>query len=94
MAPPNKNGNVLIIGDSTNPASQQQFASQTPGAVTVEAVDLKDLTRFGRQFNVTGVDALLCLANFAQSIMTNVGPADLLRRVEIVRSGRARKLTQ
>uniref|UniRef100_E6PG82 UvrD-like helicase ATP-binding domain-containing protein n=1 Tax=mine drainage metagenome TaxID=410659 RepID=E6PG82_9ZZZZ len=89
--PPSKNGTVLIIGDSTNPASQQQFASQIPGAVTVEAVDLKDLTRFGRQFNGAGADALSCLASFAQSVMTNVGAADLLRRVETIRSGRARK---
>ena len=91
VAPPSKNGNVLIIGDSTKPASQQQFASQIPGAVTVEAVDLGDLTRFGREFNVSDGDALSCLANFAQSVMTNVGAADLLRRVETVRSGRARK---
>src|SRR5258708_25163515 len=36
---------VLIIGDSTNPASQHHFASQTPGAVTVEAVDLRVWSR-------------------------------------------------
>src|SRR5258707_7358896 len=36
---------VLIIGDSTNPASQRHFASQTPGAVTVEAVDLRVWSR-------------------------------------------------
>lgn len=91
VKPASKGGSVLIIGDSRNPASQQQFASQIPGAVTVEAVDLKDLVLFGWQFNVTGVDALERLAKFAQSVMTNVGASDLLRRVETLRSGRARK---
>jgi len=33
---PGRDPCVLIIGDSTSPVSQRQFASQTPGAVTVE----------------------------------------------------------
>jgi len=35
--------------------------------------------------------ALEHVANFAQELMTNVGAADLLRRVDTIRSGRARK---
>ena len=38
-SPPDDAGSVLIIGESTSPASQQKFASQIPGAVTVEAVE-------------------------------------------------------
>lgn len=43
-------GTVLVIGDSTNPTGQRLVASQTPGATAVEAVDLRDLTTFGRTF--------------------------------------------
>ena len=82
VRPPDGNGCVLIIGDSTNPDSQRQFASQTPGAVTVEAVDLKDLVSFARNFDLAAPDALERLAQFAQSVMTNVGAADLVRRVQ------------
>ena len=49
---PTRDSCVLIIGDSRNPASQRQFASQTPGAVTVEAVDLRDLVAFARRFDL------------------------------------------
>ena len=84
-------GHVLIIGDSTKPDSHRQFASQTPGAVTVEAVDLKDLVLFGRGLNIAGPDALERIATFAQSVMTNVGATDLLRRVRTLASGTARK---
>lgn len=91
VRPPDGNGCVLIIGDSTNPDSQRQFASQTPGAVTVEAVDLKDLVSFARNFDLRSTDALDHLARFAQSVMTNVGASDLIRRVNSLLRGKARK---
>jgi hypothetical protein len=47
---PDRDGSVLIIGKSTSPPSQQEFASQIPGAVTVEAVDLRDLVARFNQF--------------------------------------------
>jgi hypothetical protein len=74
----NVDGCVLIIGDSTSPSSQRQFASQTPGAVTVEAVDLKDLVCFARGFNVAAPDALERLADFSTDVMTNVSATNLL----------------
>ena len=40
---PGQTGSVLIIGDSKSPDSQRQFASQIPGAVTIETVDLRDV---------------------------------------------------
>ncbi len=83
-------GCVLIIGDSTSPDSQRQFASQTPGAVTVEAVDLKDLVLFARQLDLGAPDALGRIAMFAQSVMTGVGAADLLQRVQSLTKGTAR----
>ncbi|MCA9563863.1 MAG: UvrD-helicase domain-containing protein [Myxococcales bacterium] len=82
---------VLIIGDSTSPSSQRQFASQTPGAVTVEAVDLKDLVAFAKTFDLSDPDALQRLAEFAQTVMRNVGPSDLVRRVQSLVRGTARK---
>ena len=88
--PPGGQGGVLIIGDSTNPDRQRKFASQTPGAVTVEAVDLRDLVDFAKAFDLDALDALERLANFAQSVMRNVGAADLVRRVQSLRRGTAR----
>jgi DNA helicase-2/ATP-dependent DNA helicase PcrA len=90
VRPPNRSGCVLIIGDSTNPNSQRQFASQTPGAVTVEAVDLRDLISFARNFGLTRPDALERLVQFAQRVMTNVGAAHLVRRVQSLARGTAR----
>lgn len=91
VRPPGESGGVLIIGDSTNPESQRQFASQTPGAITVEAVDLKDLISFARTFDLAAPDALEQLAQFAQRVMNNVGAADLVRRVDSLRRGTARR---
>lgn len=88
--PPGNVGSVLIIGDSRNPAGQREFASQTPGAVAVEAVDLRDLVGFAAAFKLDAPDALERLANFAQSVMRNVGAADLLRRVQTLLRGTAR----
>lgn len=91
VSPPDGSGCVLIIGESTNPASQHKIASQTPGAITVEAVDLKDLVSFARQFKPNKPGALGQLAQFAQSVMTNVGADDLVSRVQSLTLGTARK---
>ena len=56
----------------------------------MEAVDLKDLVSFARHLNLAGPDALERVANFAQSVMTNVGAADLVRRVQSLTRGTAR----
>ncbi len=90
MNPPGGQGGVLIIGDSKNPDAQRRFASQTPGAVAVEAVDLGDLVAFAKNFDLASPDALKRLANFAQSVMRNVGAADLLKRVQSLTRGTAR----
>jgi len=82
-------GSVLVIGDSLRAKSRHLMASHTPGATTVEPVDLKDLTNFGQNFNVTSEDALTHLVNLAGDTMTHVGAADLLRRVNSLRKGSA-----
>ena len=90
VRPPGGQGGVLIIGDSTNPDGQRRFASQTPGAVTVEAVDLRDLVAFAKALDLDAPDALECLAKFAQLVMRNVGAANLVRRVQSLMRGTAR----
>jgi UvrD-like helicase family protein len=89
--PPTTEGSVLIIADSTKPAEQRRFASQTPGAVTAESVDMRDLVDFARDFDLAAPKALDIVVRFAATVMTNVGPDDLLARVASLRSGRARR---
>jgi len=90
IRPPSPDDRVLIIGESTSPDSQRRFASQTPGAVTVEAVDLRDLVAFAIRFDPASPQALQLLAEFAQSVMRNVGAAGFVKRVESLRRGTAR----
>lgn len=87
---PNRDGRILIIGDSMNVNGRHQLTMQTPGATSVEAVDLRDLVNFARQFDLANPNALRQLADFATSLMTGVGTANLLTRVETLRAGRAR----
>ncbi len=89
--PPGRHGNVLVIGNSMRPRERYLLASQTPGATAVERVDLDDLTSFGRRFNVAAAEALEQLVGFAAGLMTGVGSAELLRRVQSLKQGSARK---
>ena len=61
---------VLIIGFSRWPAQQRGMASRVPGAIVVEAVDLKDLVAFGRSFEPNSVTALEEIASFADELMS------------------------
>lgn len=81
---------VLIIAD-TRPPAQRDFAKHIPGAVTVENVDLTDLIGFSDRFDLNSPQALRQLIEFAGAVMTNVGTADMLARVDILRGGRARR---
>jgi len=89
-AAPSADARVLIIADSRNRAAQQNFASQTPGASTVEAVDLQDLIAFANGFAVGSAGALGQLLSLAQSVMTNVGVPELTRRLDSLQRGTAR----
>lgn len=88
---PTARDTVLIIGDGTKPKSQQQFASVTPGATTVEAVDLRDLTSFGKSFDPSSKNAMSELIEFAADHMTNLGATELLRRLDALGRGTARR---
>jgi hypothetical protein len=72
---------VLIIGDSIDPPGQRRFARKVAGAVTVEAVDLRDLTDFGRALDTDSADALTVIAGYAEDVMSNFGGEDLVRSV-------------
>lgn len=91
VRPPVNGGSVLIIGESTSPQSQQRFASAIPGAVTVEAVDLRDLVGFSKRLDLTSSGLIEVVADFAESLMTNVGATDLVRRVDALLRGSARR---
>ncbi|MCK1531451.1 UvrD-helicase domain-containing protein [Bradyrhizobium sp. 182] len=78
---------VLIIGDSTDPRGQRRFARQVEGAVTVEAVDLRDLTDFGSALDVARPEALSAIADFAESLMSAFSADDLVRSVAAARAG-------
>ena len=82
---------VLIIADFTKPSAQQAYASQIPGAVTVENVDLTDLTSFANGFDVRSANAVQHLISFAGSIMVNVGANDMMSRLATLLAGRARR---
>jgi hypothetical protein len=88
---PNKGGTVLVIGDSKSPKNQRQVASVTPGASTVEALELGDLTDFARMFDPTHADSTRHLVEFAAETMTNLGGAVLQRRLASLRGGTAKK---
>jgi len=89
--PPGGAGSVLIIGESANAKSRHRLASQTPGAVAVDAVDMEDLTAFAQTFDPTAADALENLVGFAKGTMTNVGAANIVSRVNSLIRGTARK---
>jgi hypothetical protein len=89
--PPGGEGSVVVIAESSSPESQRLVASQTPGAVTIEAVDLKDFVEFARAFDVGSTQALAQLLEFGQSLMTNTGVPQILKRVPILTSNTARK---
>lgn len=81
------NAKVLIIGDSTDPTGQRRFARQVEGAVTVEAVDLRDLTDFGAALDLSRPEALAVAAGFAENLMSNFSADDLVRSIAAARAG-------
>lgn len=81
---------VLIIGDARNPQGRHRLTSQTPGATSIEAVDLGDLIHFARRFDPSNANSLDQIVTFAADLMTQVHTANLLTRTETIRNGRAR----
>lgn len=88
--PATRDGGVLILGQSTNPDSHGQIASQTPGASAIEGVELKTLIGFASTFAPDAPNALERLVAFGQGVLTRTDAGDLLRRVDVLRRGTAR----
>jgi len=81
---------VLIIGDSRRPDEHQQFASRIPGGTTIENAELTTLTRFANTLDLDNSSCLKAVVEFAESVMTNVGAQDFLRRIGTIRLKRHR----
>lgn len=82
---------VLIIADSTDKRGQRRYASQISGAVTVEAVNLEDLTGFGRNLDLQAANALQTVAEFAESLMNAFSADDLTQSVRDLLEGKRRR---
>lgn len=88
--PPVRDGRVLIMADSWNPTGQRDFASQVPGGVVVENVDMRDLVTFGEGLDLASPDVVEHVINFAGSVMVNVGSPQMCQRIQSLQGGRAR----
>ncbi len=86
----NPQGSVLIIGDARNPHAQRKFASQIPGAVTIENVSLDDLISFAQCFDCSSSTALEQVLDFSEKVMRNVSKQRFLKRIDSLENGRAR----
>ena len=89
---PDGSGRVLVMCNGMNKTGQRDLASQTPGAVTAEAVDMTDLLEFMRSFSLASPPAALQqLFGLAQSVMTNCGIVELNRRLDALTRQTAKK---
>lgn len=90
--PDRKQGETtLVIGDSASSNSRHRFARSVPGLVTVEPVNLKALTDFVSRLEKDDDGLLETTLAFASGLMTNVERPAVLRRVKVLRGGRAKK---
>ena len=86
-----KGQTALVIGDSRSKGSRHQIAKSVPGVTTVEPVDLGSLTDFATRLERDDGQELPTTLDFASGLMTKVRGADLLKRVKVLKNGRARK---
>lgn len=88
---PNGDGSLLIIAEGSDKRGQQNFAKRTPGASTVEAVDLKDLTEFATSYKPGSAGCLDQLLEFGAAVMTKVDPTGLRARLKALSGARVKK---
>lgn len=86
-----KGETLLVIGDSRSAASRHRIAKQVPGIVTVEPVDLRDLTDFARSLDLTDGHSVHETLEFAETLITNVGAEAVHARLQSLKAGTARK---
>ncbi len=80
----------LIIGDSKSKGSRHQIAKSVPGVTTIEPVDLRPLTDFATRLEQQDGQELRTTLEFVNGLITKVRGPDLLKRVEILKTGRNR----
>jgi len=88
---PDGDGSLLIIAEGSDKEGQQNFAKRTPGASTVEAVDLKDLTEFAKSYKPGSAGCLGQLLAFGAAVMTKVDPDGMRTRLKALSGTRATK---
>lgn len=87
---PRAGGEVLIMTGGTQKDLQRKLAKQTPGAVTVEAVDLIEVTEFAREIDLIAPGNLEAALNFAHAVMTGVDRDSIATRAATITAGRHR----
>jgi len=88
--PPRGGGEVLIMTGGVQKDLQRKLAKQTPGAVTVEAVDLTDVTDFAGEVGLVAPGNLEAALDFAFAVMTGVDREGLAARAATIAAGRHR----
>lgn len=87
---PRAGGEVLIMTGGVQKNLQRKLAKQTPGAVTVEAVDLTDVTDFAREVDFVAPGNLEAALDFAFAVMTGVDREGIAFRATTIAAGRHR----
>ena len=87
---PRAGGEVLIMTGGIQKDLQRKLAKQTPGAVTVEAVDLTEVTDFACEAELVAPGNLEAALQFAYAVMTGVDRKGITARVETITAGRHR----
>jgi DNA helicase-2/ATP-dependent DNA helicase PcrA len=87
---PRAGGEVLIMTGGVQKELQRKLAKQTPGAVTVEAVDLTDVTDFAGEVGLVAPGNLEAALDFAFAVMTGVDREGIAARATTIAAGRHR----
>lgn len=88
---PQPRGDVLIMAAGVQRDRQREIARQTPGAVTVENVDLTDVIDFAGSVVLDQPGDLKTVLDFASAVTTNVDGTELMRRIDVLERGAGRK---
>lgn len=87
---PRAGGEVLIMTGGIQKELQRKLAKQTPGAVTVESVDLTEVTDFAREVDLLLPGNLEAALDFAFAVMTGVDREGIAGRAATIVAGRHR----
>nr|WP_246699460.1 MULTISPECIES: UvrD-helicase domain-containing protein [unclassified Rhizobium] len=89
---PQAGGDVLIMAAGNQKDVQRRIARETPGAVTVENVDLTDVIAFAEQIELDRPGDLATVLAFASEVTTGVNRAELMNRVAVLERQAERKV--